>query len=175
MGQMTQDTGKRCYGAAAAILAVPPPAYRRECLNRGGLYAAVLPLPRLRTSLFSRGFTTQNSLLHSTSDPSHRRIARRVLVLFVLELQTKDNFDSYSGIGLFCRDLLSGFLMNIGQIHFACTGGETLRENKGAGHLCFTHFCQTTEEMGGSRRLNLPTFRVKSSLRDESFPMTGTS
>jgi len=114
MGQMTQETGKRPNGAAAAILAVPFPrvdtnayikggclrrfrcthldrqngtndsrdgeaaqrrgggdtrrsltAYRHECKYKGGLSAAVLPPPTLRTSLFarhSRRFTTQNSL-----------------------------------------------------------------------------------------------------------------
>jgi hypothetical protein len=80
-----------------------PPAYRRECLNKGGLSAAVLPPPILRTSLVathSRRFTTQNSLFNSTGYPSHRRTARRVLVIPVPELQTKDFFDSYSGIGI---------------------------------------------------------------------------
>jgi hypothetical protein len=49
----------------------------------------------------TRGFTTQNSLIHSTGDPKHRRKARRELVMSVLELQTKDMFDACSEIGLF--------------------------------------------------------------------------
>jgi len=52
------------------------PAGRHESLYKGGLSAAVLPPPTLRTSLFerhSRRFTTQNSLFHSAGDPSHWR------------------------------------------------------------------------------------------------------
>ena len=55
-------------------------ACRHECLYTGGVSAAVLPPPKLRTSLFarhSRRFTTQNSHFHSTGDPSHWRSRRR--------------------------------------------------------------------------------------------------
>ena len=65
------------------------PACRHECLYKGGLSVAVLPPPTLRTSLLahhSRRFTTENSLFHSTGDPSHWRKARRVTVISVLEL-----------------------------------------------------------------------------------------
>ncbi len=73
-----------------------PPACRHECLYKEGLSVAVLPPPTLRTSLFarhSRRFTTHNSLFHSTGDPSHWRKARRVTVISVLELQTKEVVD----------------------------------------------------------------------------------
>jgi len=65
------------------------PACRHECPCKGGLSAAVLPPPTLRTSLFARHshrFTTQNGLFHSTRDPSHWRKARRVTVISFLEL-----------------------------------------------------------------------------------------
>jgi len=65
------------------------PACRHECPYEGGLSAAVLPPPKLRTSWFARHsprFTTQNSLFHSIGDPSHWRKARRVTVISVLEL-----------------------------------------------------------------------------------------
>jgi hypothetical protein len=81
------------------------PACRHGCVYKRGSSAAVLPPPTLRPSLFachSRRFTTQNSLFHSTGDPSHWRKARRVIlvVISVLELKTKEVLDSYSGIGL---------------------------------------------------------------------------
>jgi hypothetical protein len=58
------------------------PSCRQECPYKGGLYAAVLPPPTLRTSLFarhSRRFTTQNSVFHSTGDPSHWRSRGRLI------------------------------------------------------------------------------------------------
>jgi hypothetical protein len=79
MGQLTEEPGKRRNGAAAAILADCPTRIDANVKKNGGLSAAVLPLPIPRTSLFarhSRGFTTQNSLLHSAGDQKHRRMAR---------------------------------------------------------------------------------------------------
>jgi len=69
---MTQETGKaprRGGGDTRRSL----PVCRHECLYTVGLSAAVLPPPTLRTSLFvrhSRRFTTQNSLFHSSGDPT---------------------------------------------------------------------------------------------------------
>jgi hypothetical protein len=70
MGKMTQETGKRRNTRRFLT------ACLHEGLYKGGLSAAVLPPPTLRTSMFarhSRRFTTQNSLFRFTGDPSHWR------------------------------------------------------------------------------------------------------
>ena len=89
MGQMTQETRNGPNGAAAAILAVPPTRTDANACYalKGGLSAAVLPPPILRTS-FRALFVpihTRNSLFHSIGDPSHRSTARRVTVTSIHE------------------------------------------------------------------------------------------
>jgi len=61
--QMTQETGQRPNGAAAAILAVSTPHIVARAHFNGGLPAAVLPPAQLRTPMFarqSRRFPTLN-------------------------------------------------------------------------------------------------------------------
>jgi len=85
---MTQETGKRPNGAAAAILAVPLPRIDANAYNRGivcgGFAAADTSYVIVRASLAPIHHSKQPFI--SSGDPSHRRTARRVIFISVLEL-----------------------------------------------------------------------------------------
>ena len=86
--RMTQETGKRPNGAAAAILAVRPARTPRHDYTKG-FRASAWPPSTLHTPMFarhSRQITTVNSVSSDSGDRGRWRRARRVTVISVLEL-----------------------------------------------------------------------------------------
>ena len=75
MGQMTQETGNRPHGEAAAILAVPFPRVDTNAHIKGdacgGFAAADISYIIVRASFAPIHHSKQP--FHSTGDPSHRR------------------------------------------------------------------------------------------------------
>ena len=104
MGRNESRNGEAAQRRGGGDTRRSPPAYRRGCLKRGfvcrGFATAdascvivCASFARIHHSIFTLSFSF-------SGDPSYWRIARRVLVISVIELQTKEIFDTYGGIGL---------------------------------------------------------------------------